>query len=206
MSLSSRTQDPTTPTRSPAGALRPPTTNEARRSQGVQQKHKRGGDRHGHEHARDRHRRQQRDPGTSEPSPKPRPGDEQTGRYTDLKRRTALRYQRRANAMLPADSHPSGFSTRTHPVPRQLPTSVAPIPERLNSMLQIRRGQQPLKELLISRSPTRLHHNPFSQTAGGALVDRPHTWTSTSTRRARDHGLHWRAGRDRARRYRSPTK
>jgi hypothetical protein len=65
-----------------------------------------------------------------------------------------LRDEGRADPLLPARSHPHSLATSADPVPRHLPASSAPVVERLDSIIQIRKGEQMPQELLVCRFPT----------------------------------------------------
>ena len=62
------------------------------------------------------------------------------------------RDERRTDPLLPANRHPLRFSSRADPPPRQAPVSPVPVIERLDSIIQIRRREQPPQQLLVFRS------------------------------------------------------
>ena len=130
-----------------------PRLNEGGRSHDLQQQRQRGREVNRHERDQDchhdRHGREQNDPGSSSPTSQPRLGNGQTGRQADCGGHTALRDERRTYPLLPAGSHPRSLAPRPQPIPRQVPTPPPPVPKRLNSILQIRRRQQPPHELIV---------------------------------------------------------
>ncbi len=122
------------------------------RSQRVEQGHKRRCNLDRPDHDDGHHDRQHGDPGPSGPTCQPRPRDKSSGRRPDLERRPMRREERRADPLLPANRHPHRFPSRADPPPRQAPVSPVPVIERLDSIIQIRRREQPPQQLLIVRS------------------------------------------------------
>ena len=104
------------------------------------------------EHGDGHHHRQHGDPGPPGPTGQPRARDEHSGRGPGLEWRPRMRDERRADPLLPSDSHPHRFPSRADPPPRQLAGSPVPEIERLDSIVQIRRREQPPQELLVCRS------------------------------------------------------
>ena len=121
-------------------------------SQRVEQGHKRRCNLNRPDHDDGHHDSQRGDPGPSGPTGQPRPRDKYSGRPPDLERRPMRRDERRADPLLPANRHPRRFSSRADPPPRQAPVSPVPVIERLDSIIQIRRREQPPQQLLVFRS------------------------------------------------------
>ena len=122
------------------------------RSQRVEQGHKRHCNVNRRDHDDGHHHSQHGDPGPSGPTGQPRPRDKCSGRRPDLERRPMRRDERSADPLLPANRHPHRFPPRADPPPRQAPVSPVPEIERLDSIIQIRRREQPPQQLLVFRS------------------------------------------------------
>ena len=122
------------------------------RSQRVEQGHKRRCNLNRRDHDDSHHHRQHGDPGPSGPTGQPRPRDKCSGRRPDLERRPMRRDERSADPLLPANRHLHRFPPRADPPPRQAPVSPVPVIQRLDSIIQIRRREQPPQQLLVFRS------------------------------------------------------
>ena len=158
------------------------------RSQRVEKVRERRCDLNRRDHDDGHHDGQHGDPGPSGPTGQPRPRDKYSGRRPGLERRPLLRDDRRADPLLPANSHPHRFPSRADPPPRQAPGSAVPVIERLGSIIQIRRREQPPEQLLVSRSSevhlladlwhgrTAISNRLRSLAYGHALVRWPPPW------------------------------
>jgi hypothetical protein len=104
------------------------------------------------EHDDGHHHRQHGDPGPPGPTGQPRTRDEHSGRRPGFEWRPRMRDERRTDPPLPSNSHPHRFPSRADPPPRQPAGSPVPIIERLDSIIQTRRREQPPQESLVCRS------------------------------------------------------
>jgi hypothetical protein len=122
------------------------------RSHYVEQILERDGDLYRREYDDGHRHRQDGDPGPPGPAGQPRARDKDSGRRPELQRHRTLGDQRRADPLLPADSHPNGLPSRANPPPRQPSAPAMPVVERLNSIVQVRRREQPPQQVLVCRS------------------------------------------------------
>ena len=122
------------------------------RSQHVEQVCEGRGKLNRRDHDDGHHHRQHGDPGPPGPAGQPRARDEHSGRGAGLEWRPRMRHERRTDPLLPSNSHPHRFPSRADPPPRQLAGSPVPVIERLDSVIQIRRREQPPQESLVCRS------------------------------------------------------